>query len=73
LFGESGIIQAKQKGARLWLRVEKDRPSLWVIKDGDKRIGTGLAADERSEAEQRLAEYLAAKHEPARDRDQSPS
>jgi integrase len=66
-------MPAKQKGARLWLRVEKDRPSLWVIKDGDKRIATGLAAHECSEAEQRLAEYLAAKHEPVRDRDQSPT
>jgi hypothetical protein len=66
-------MPAKAKGARLWLRVEKGRPATWFIKDGDKRIGTGLAADERSKTEQRLGEYLAAKHEPARDRDLSPS
>ena len=66
-------MPAKQKGARLWLRTEKDRPALWFIKDGDKRIGTGLAAHERDKAEQRLAEYIAEKHQPARDREQSPS
>ena len=66
-------MPAKQKGARLWLRVEKNRPSLWFIKDGDKREGTGLAAHERPEAEQRLVEYIASKYEPARDRDQAPS
>ena len=66
-------MPAKPKGARLWLRAEKDRPALWFIKDGDKRIGTGLAAHERDKAEQRLAEYIAEKHQPARDREQSPS
>jgi integrase len=66
-------MPAQAKGARLWLRVEKDRPAQWFIKDGDKRIGTGLGANERGEAEQRLAEHIAEKHKPARDRDQSPS
>jgi integrase len=66
-------MPAQAKGARLWLRVEKDRPPQWFIKDGDKRIGTGLAANERDKAEQRLAEHIAAKHQPARDRGQSPS
>ena len=66
-------MPAQAKGARLWLRVEKDRPAQWFIKDGDRRIGTGLPANERDKAEQRLAEHIAAKYQPARDRDQSPS
>ena len=66
-------MPAKRQSARLWLRADKGRPATWFIKDGDERVGTGLAARERDEAERRLAEYIAKKHEPTRDRDQSPS
>ena len=66
-------MPAKRQSARLWLRADKGRPATWFIKDGDKRVGTGLAAQEKDEAERRLAEYIAEKHEPARDREQSPS
>jgi integrase len=70
---EGQTMPARQRGARLWLRADRGRAATWFIKDGDNRIGTGLSADQRSKAEQRLAEYLAAKHQPLRDRDQSPS
>ena len=66
-------MPAKQKSARLWLRTEAGRPAVWFIKDGDRRISTGFAAHKKAEAERRLAEHLADKHQPARDREQSPS
>ncbi len=66
-------MPAKPKGARLWLRTENGRPATWIIKDGDKRISTELGALQRDEAERQLAEYIALKHQPARDREQSPS
>ena len=31
-------MPARAKGARLWLRSEPDRPAVWIIKDGDKRL-----------------------------------
>ena len=36
-------------------------------------VSTGLGALEEAEAERRLAEYIAKKHQPTRDREQSPS
>jgi integrase len=43
----------------------------WIIRDGASFIRTGLAEDQRAEAEQRLGEYLGAKHTPARSDDPS--
>jgi integrase len=37
----------------------------WLIKDGGTRIRTSCSEDERGQAEKRLAEYLAEKHQPA--------
>jgi integrase len=62
----------RNKGARLYLRTEAGRPPTWIIRDGDKRISTGLAPLEREEAERRLAEFIAEKHEPSRERDRRP-
>ncbi|QPC87071.1 tyrosine-type recombinase/integrase [Mesorhizobium sp. NBSH29] len=59
-----------KKPPRLWLRTETDsrgnvRPR-WVIKDGTKHVRTGCFADQAAEAGQKLAEYIAEKHEPQR-------
>lgn len=54
------------KPARLWLRPgAKNREAVWIIKDGDRRISTGCPENARADAEGQLAEYLAAKHNPA--------
>lgn len=61
-----------RKGARLWLRAEQRRNgkihqrAMWFIRDGDRLISTGCAADETEAAEQKLNEYLASKYEPER-------
>ena len=61
-----------KKGPRLWLRparFDKDgkltHAATYVILAG-KQIATGCAEGEASEAEQRLAAYIDAKHEPRR-------
>lgn len=62
----------QSKGARLYLQPEQReksgyvRPAVWLIRDGRKRIVTGCGAGAREEAERKLADYLAAKYEPAR-------
>lgn len=65
------------KGARLWLRPPrvKDRveyPSVWIILDGGRQRSTGCGPDHRAEAEQKLAVYIAQKHEPDRSGSRSP-
>lgn len=65
------------KGARLWLKPEeRDRKtgklrkrSVWLIRDGEVSVVTGCAPDERQAAEERLAEYIAAKYKPDREKD----
>src|SRR5262245_3451141 len=67
----------RRKGARLWLRQRRhDRQgrvvgeARWFIIDDGRQIGTGCAAHQASEAEQKLAEYIAAKYQPTkRERD----
>lgn len=55
------------KGARLWLRPEsKKQPAVWIIRDGSIYRSTGCGASERGQAEKRLAEYLAGKHDPTK-------
>src|SRR6478735_11063561 len=61
------------KGARLWLRPErrtkagklKER-SAWVIRDGEKYVGTGCPPAQIAAAEEKLREYLATKYAPVR-------
>ena len=62
----------RKKGIRLWLRPKRRdgdgniRRASWIILDGDKHIATGCAASEVAAAEGKLAEYVAAKYQPAR-------
>lgn len=65
------------KGARLWLKPEeRDRKtgklrkrSVWLIRDGESSLVTGCAPHERQQAEEKLAEYIAAKYRPDREKD----
>jgi integrase len=63
------------KGIRLWLRPEERnadgtlrKRSVWVIRDGSRKISTGCAAQDRIGAERAVAEYLANKYQPNRTR-----
>ncbi len=67
------------KGARLYKRKARFRDgrlvgqAVWVIKDGDRNIATGCVAGASEtkpprEAEQALADYIAQKYQPARQR-----
>jgi hypothetical protein len=49
--------------ARLWLKpAERNRESVWVIKDGGRRISTGCRKRDRAAAQDALALYLRTKH-----------
>lgn len=68
------------KGARLWLRSEERnsdgtlrKRSVWVIRDGPRKISTGCAAEDRAGAERALGEHLADKYQPSRARGRNPS
>jgi len=52
------------KGPRLHLQKAKDRQRLWIIRDGQRTLGTGCVESDREGAERKLAEYIAAKHDP---------
>jgi hypothetical protein len=52
----------KSKGARLWLDKERGQ---WVIRDGASFVRTGCAERDNEGAEKKLAEYIAAKYQPA--------
>lgn len=54
----------RREPPRLWLRTRTGRPSVYVILDGGREIGTGCGVDQGREAEEALARYLALKHEP---------
>lgn len=63
---------SKPRGPRLWLKpAEYDaagrlrKNSVWVIKDGGKRLVTGCLEGDSAAAEQALAAYLADKHSTA--------
>jgi integrase len=67
------------KGIRLWLEpAEYDgeskviRHAAWVIRDGWRKIRTGCARDDCTNAERRLAEYIIAKYEVSRKRGRHP-
>jgi integrase len=67
-------MPTRSKGARLYLRPgDKERAPSWVILDAGRRISTGFTAGQRAEAEGRLAEYLADKHRPSRERGLDPA
>lgn len=60
-----------RKPARLYLQPEHRAPdgrlvqrATWIIRDGGRKRGTGCGPDERRQAEQRLAAYLAENHAP---------
>ena len=52
------------KGPRLHLQKANDRRRLWVIRDGQRTLGTGCLEGDREGAERKLAAYIAAKHDP---------
>src|ERR1700737_4457994 len=55
------------KGPRLYLKSGyADRQDIWIIRDGQREIGTGCPEHARAEAEKRLAEYILEKHKPKR-------
>ena len=64
----------KAKRPRLWLRsARRDhsgsfRAAIWIILDRNKHVATGCAEGQTDEAEKCLAAYLAAKHQPKRQR-----
>lgn len=53
-----------RKGARLSLQKGKGRTPRWIIRDGQRIVGTGCLEDELEAAEGKLSEYLADKHDP---------
>ena len=56
------------KGPRLYLRKarpDKGQLSTWVIRDGQKEIGTGCSPERAGEAERALADYIQSKWSPA--------
>jgi integrase len=52
------------KGPRLNLQKAKDRQRLWIIRDGQRSLGTRCIESDRATAEGKLAAYIAAKHDP---------
>lgn len=70
----------RSKGARLYLRDAVIDPktgavlenAVWVIRDGSKSRRTGCSPGEVERAEQALAAYIQARHQPDRARDRDP-
>jgi integrase len=54
------------KGPRLALQKGDGRNAKWIIRDGQRNIGTGCDEGDRAKAEGKLAEYILAKHDPAK-------
>jgi integrase len=52
------------KGPRLALQKARDRHPTWVIKDGQRTLGTGCDERDRRGAEGKLAAYILKKHDP---------
>jgi integrase len=75
-----GTLPRQSKGPRLWLRkARRDKqgrvthPATWIIRDGERQLGTGCGAGDREGAEKALAAYIGEKYEPARQRGRDPS
>jgi integrase len=49
------------KGARLWPRKRKGRPTVYIIRDGRFSKSTGFGLGQREEAEEALAAYIASR------------
>ncbi len=63
--------QHRFKGARLYLQPERRNNadqliehSIWVIRDGPRKRSTRCGPNDRDQAERKLAEYIAEKHQP---------
>jgi integrase len=52
------------KGPRLTLQRASDREPTWVIRDGQRTLGTGCDERDRRGAERKLATYIIKKHDP---------
>jgi integrase len=70
----------RASGPRLHLEAaERDsagrtvRHASWIVRDGKRKVRTGCRAEEAARAELFLANYIAEKHKPARERDREPS
>lgn len=61
------------KGPRLYLETRDDRPAVWVIRDGKRKLGTGCSEGQRAEAERRLDAYKAEEYRPERGDAKHPS
>jgi hypothetical protein len=65
-------MSRRAKGAHLWFRRERRKDGklvsrgTWLIMDAGKHHATGCDAGEATLAEKRLAEHIAAKHQPRR-------
>ena len=73
-------MSRRSKGARLWLRPAEQnsdgtlrKRSVWVIRDGPRKISTGCLAEDRAGAERAFGEHLANKYQPNRSRGRHPS
>lgn len=52
------------KGPRLALQRSSDRKPTWIIRDGQRTLGTGCDECDRGRAERKLAAYILKKHNP---------
>jgi integrase len=59
------------KGPRLKLHEGRGRTPRWIIRDGQQSTGTGCDEGDRAGAERRLAQYILAKHDPAKGLDKN--
>lgn len=54
----------REKGPRLWIEERKGRDPVYVIRDGEKKLSTGLPPERFEEARQELAAYIAKQYAP---------
>jgi integrase len=54
------------KGPRLALQKARGRRPAWIIRDGQRTLGTGCDEGDRRGAERKLAAYILKKHDPAK-------
>jgi integrase len=62
----------RSKGPRLYLRTDPDEKPVWIIRDGRNRVSTGFGPLDSERAQKALAEYIAQKYEPPRERGRDP-
>lgn len=63
----------RRKGPRLYLEERAERPPIYYIRHGRRKLSTGFGPSQIEEAEKALADYLVAYHEPARVRERDPA